>query len=161
LNRSNSIFGCRRIPSPGSSRRRAFSLIEVLILVAVIAVIGAAAGRVLQTVASTPVKNDQAFQIETQLISKMETLRALASSNYAALDPSTATSLYSDTFTISGTTYQRTVTVAYLDATSMNTSTSASGPSDSATPPLTHPYCKHITVSCAGQSLSDFITEGG
>ena len=131
-------------------RRRAFSLIEVLVLVSVIAIVGAAVGRSLQAVAATPVKNDQAFQIETQLISKMETLRAMASSNFGSLIPSTATGLYSDTVTIANATYQRNVIVAYVDPNS-------AGPADTASVTT----CKRITVTCGGQTLSLFVTQGG
>jgi type II secretory pathway pseudopilin PulG len=139
-----------RIGARLPNRRRAFSLLEVLILVSVIAIIGAAVGRSLQAVAATPVKNDQAFQIETQLISKMESLRATASANFAALDPSTATGLYSDTVTIANITYQRNVTVSYVDPTS-------AGPADTASVTT----CKRVTVTCGGQTLSLFVTQGG
>lgn len=123
-----------------SGRGRGFSLMEVLILVAVIAVVGAAAGRALQVVARTPVLTDQNYQIETQLISKMEEIRAMTFDNIAVGSPN---STLSDIVTISGTSYQRTVTVALADA-------NGDGSAEA--------NFKQITVTCGGQTISTLIT---
>jgi len=123
-----------------SSAPRGFSLLEVLVLVVVIAIVGAAAGRALQTVARTPVLTDQTFQLETQLISKMESIRAMTFDNIAVGSPN---STLSDIVTVSGTTYQRIVTVALADA-------NGDGSAEAT--------FKIITVTCGGQSISTMIT---
>ncbi len=120
--------------------RLGFSLMEVLVLVVVIAIVGAAAGKALQTVARTPVLTDQTFQLETQLISKMESIRAMTFDNVAVGSPNAT---LSDIVTVSGTTYQRTVTVALADA-------NGDGNVEN--------NFKLITVTCGGQSISTMIS---
>lgn len=119
--------------------RRGFSLIEVLVLVVVIGIVGAAAGRTLQMVAATPVQNDRMFQIETQLISKMEYLRSLPFDSIAVGSPN---SMLSDNVTIAGTYHPRLVNVTLADG-------DGNGSVDS--------DFKQITVTCGSQSVSTLI----
>ena len=98
---------------PEGRPARAFSLIEVLVLVVVLGIVGAAAGRALQAVVRTPVLTDQSFQLETQIVSKMEDIRAKSFDSVAVGSPNAT---LSDIVTVGGVNYQRTVTVAYADA---------------------------------------------
>lgn len=124
----------------GKAGRRAFSLLEVLVLVVVIGIVGAAAGRALQAVCRTPVLTDQTYQLETQLISKMEAIRAMTFDSIAVGSPNAT---LTDMVTVSGTNYQRTVTVALADANGDG---------------LAENNFKLITVTCGGQSISTLIT---
>jgi Tfp pilus assembly protein PilV len=119
---------------------RGFSLLEVLVLVVVIAIVGVAAGQALVNVARTPVAADQNFQIETQLISKMEDIRAMSFDSVAVGSPN---STLSDIVTIAGTDYQRTVTVTLADANGDG---------------LAEAGFKAITVTCGGQTVSTLIS---
>ena len=122
-----------------SPAHRGFSLMEVLVLVVVIAIVGAGAGRALQTVARTPVITDQTYQVETQLISKMESIRAMTFDSIAVGSPNSS---LSDIIVVSGTNYQRTVTVALADA-------NGDGTADNT--------FKRITVTCGGQTITTLI----
>lgn len=133
-----------KTPQPKSGYRgglrRGFSLLEVLVLVTVVAIVGAAAGQALVNVARTPVSTDRNYQIETQLISKMEAIRALGFDSIAVGSPNAT---LSDIVTIAGTNYQRTVTVALADA-------NGDGNAESS--------FKSITITCGGQSISTLIS---
>ena len=127
-----------QLPHP-HPRSRAFSLVEVLVLVAVIGIVGAAAGRALQAVVATPVKNDRTFQIETQLISKLEYIRSL---NFNGIMIGSPSSTLSDIVTISGANYQRIVNVSFADA-------NGDGVADV--------DFKLVTVTIGDQSVSTYI----
>jgi prepilin-type N-terminal cleavage/methylation domain-containing protein len=121
--------------------RRGFSLIEVLVLVAVIGIVGAAAGRALQNIARTPVSSDQNFQVETQLISKMEAIRAMGFDSIAVGSPN---GTLTDSVTIGGTSYTRTVTVALADV-------NGDGAAEA--------NVKVITVTCGAQTVTTLISK--
>ena len=120
--------------------RGGFSLMEVLLLVVILGIVGAAAGRALQAVAKVPGQNEQNFQIETLLISKMEQIRSMSFDTIAVGSPS---STLSDTVTVANTSYPRTVTVALAD-----------GNGDG----FAETTFKQITVSCGGQSVTTLIS---
>jgi prepilin-type N-terminal cleavage/methylation domain-containing protein len=122
------------------NRRRGFSLVEVLILVAVLGIVGAAAGRALQAAAKMPVTTENNLEIETALITKMESIRALAFANIAVGAPNAT---LSDTVTIGGTSYARTVTVALADA-------NGDGNAEST--------FKTITVTCNGMTVTTQVS---
>ena len=128
----------RRIPR-SLRASRAFSLLEVLILVVVLAIVGVAAGRALQNLAYTPVKADQTFQIETQLVSKMEAIRSMPFDTIVVGSPNAT---LSDIITVGSSNYQRTVTVALAD-----------GNGDG----LADATFKQITVTCGGQTISTYV----
>ena len=115
---------------------------EVLILVTVIGIVGAAAGRALQAVVDTPVRNDQDFQVETQLISQLEALRAKPFGD-PALTPGSSTT----TFAVGSLNYIMTTTVALGDPTQYDPTSGSNA------------NCKVITVTCAGQSVCSMITQ--
>src|ERR1035437_1492517 len=131
------MYDEKEAPPPGSQKpgarrpARGFSLMEVLLLVVVLGIVGAAAGQALQAVAKVPSQTDTVFQIETQMISKMEQIRSMTFDNVP-----TGTGL-SDTVQIAGMSYNRTVTVALADP---------NGGGASAT-------FKQVTVACGGQSV--------
>ena len=119
---------------------RGFSLMEVMVLVVVIAIVGAAAGQALQAVCRTPVMTDRNYQIETQLISKMEAIRAMGFNAIAVGNPNAT---LSDIVSVAGTDYQRTVTVALADANGDGTAEA---------------NFKMVTVTCGSQSVSTLVS---
>src|SRR4051794_27466016 len=56
--------------------RRAYTLVEALLLVTILAVTGTGVGQALLSVAHVPAADEREVLIETQLLSQMETLRA-------------------------------------------------------------------------------------
>ena len=121
-------------------RHKGFSLMEVLMLVVVLGIVGAAAGQALRAVERAPVQNDQNFQIETQLISKMEAIRAMTFDNIAVGSPNSDLSGW---VTVGTSSYQCIVTVALAD------------PNGGSSPQNNF---KQITVTCGGQSVTTCIT---
>jgi hypothetical protein len=113
---------------------------ECLLLVAIMGIMAVASGQALQTIAKSPGQNDQAFQIETQLLSKMESIRAMSFDGISLGSPN---STLSDSVIVSGQTYQRTVNVALVDGT-------GDGVADV--------NLKQVTVTCGGQSVSTLVT---
>jgi hypothetical protein len=85
---------------------------EVLLLVVILGIIGVAAGSALQSVAKSAGQTDASFQIETQLISKMEQIRAMPFDSIALGTPNPT---LTDAITINGTLYARTVNVILAD----------------------------------------------
>lgn len=124
-------------------RRRAFTLIEVLVLVVVLGIVAAATGRALQAVARTPVTTDEVFQLETRLISKMEEIRATPFDTL--LVGETPYSISIGDLNIPGATkyHQMTVNVALADADGNG---------------LPEANFKQVTISVAGQSVTTLIT---
>jgi len=118
-----------------------FSLMEVLLLVMILGIVGVAAGSSLQTIAKSPTRTDQNFQGEEALVSKLEAIRALGFSSIAVGSPNTT---LSDSVTIGGVTYARTVTVALADG-------DGDGNADST--------FKQVTVACNGQTISTLISQ--
>jgi hypothetical protein len=123
-------------------RRQAFSLMEVLVLVVVLGIVAASAGRALQAVARTPVTTDEVFQIETQMISKMEELRCSAFD--ALLVGTTNNTISIGDLNIPGAAkyHQMTVTIELGDP-------DANG--------ITDATFKQLTVSVAGQSITTLV----
>jgi prepilin-type N-terminal cleavage/methylation domain-containing protein len=122
------------------TRKRGFSLMEVLMLVAILGIVGAAAGKALTAMAKIPGQTDVSYQLETRLVSKLEQIRALPFDSVAVGSPN---STLSDTVVVSNTTYPRTVTVDFADG-------DGNGSADST--------FKQITVTCAGRSVSTLIS---
>jgi hypothetical protein len=73
--------------------RRGLTLIESLMLVAILSIVGTTAGRCLLAVTKIPKAADSAFNDEMTLVSKMEYMRGLA---YDNLIIGTAITPYSD-----------------------------------------------------------------
>jgi len=121
-----------------TKKQRGFSLIEVLLLVTVLGIVGGAAGQAMIVVAKVPSQTDMHFQIETRLISKMETIRAL--------DFDDINDTLTDSVPIGpqSTIYARTVTVT-------NIAGSGGGTPDST--------FKQITITCGGQSVTMFVAK--
>jgi hypothetical protein len=113
---------------------------EVLLLVVVLGIVGAAAGQALQAMAKVPGQADLDFQIETLLISKMETIRSLGFDSIAAGSPNAT---LSDSVTIGAASYGRTVNVTVL--------TNPDGSGNSGT-------FKQITVTSGGLSVTTLIS---
>jgi hypothetical protein len=124
-------------------RRRAFSLMEVLILVVVLGIVAAAAGRALQAVARTPVTTDEIFQLETQMISKMEELRAQPFDTLI-VGPGTVSTVTVGNAPGTVKTYQMTVEIALADADGNG---------------LPEANFKQVKVSLAGQSITTLVTK--
>jgi len=126
-----------------SRARRGFSLMEVLVLVVVLGIVGAAAGQALQAMARTPVAADETFQIETQIISKMEELRALSFAS-VVVGATTSTVSIGDA-SVGGNVkyYQMTVTISLADA-------NGDGIADAT--------MKQISVTCGGQTMTTMIS---
>jgi type II secretory pathway pseudopilin PulG len=124
-----------------AKKSKGFSLVEVLLLVVVLGIVGAAAGRALQVIAKVPDQTDQNFQLETRLISKMEQVRSLGFDAVTVGNPNTT---LSDTVTVSGKNYPRIVVVALADGDG-NAAADAT--------------LKQITVTCAGRSVSTLISK--
>ncbi|GEM_PF-2234199 len=124
-----------------TAHRRAFSLLECLMLVVILGIIGVAAGNALQNVAKSPGITNQSLQIETQLISKMEQIRSLPFDSVAIGNPNAT---LSDYVTIGNALYQRTVVVAQADA-------NGDGMADV--------NFKSINVTCGGQSITTYISK--
>ena len=120
--------------------KRGFSLMEVLLLVAILGIVGAGAGKALTSIAKVPGQTDLSYQLETRLISKLEQIRSLPFDSVPIGSPSTL----SDTVQVSNTTYPRTVTVDYADG-------DGNGSAD-----LT---IKQVTVTCAGRTISTLISK--
>jgi len=121
-----------------TKKQRGFSLIEVLLLVSVLGIVGGAAGQAMMVVAKVPSQTDLHFQIETRLISKMETIRAMDFDNI------------NDSLTDSvpigpqDTMYLRNVEVINIDG-------NGDGYAD-----LTF---KQVTITCGGQSVTMFVSK--
>ena len=107
-------------------------------LVVALGIIGTAAGTAMQVMAKAPAQTDAYFQIETQLISKMEQIRSLP---FASVTVGTG---LSDSITVNGTTYQRSVTVILTDG-------NADGIADTS--------FKQVTVTCGNQTISTLIAQ--
>jgi hypothetical protein len=120
--------------------RRGFSLMEVLLLVVVLGIVGGAAGRALQAVAKVPGETDLNFQIESQLVSKMEAIRSLPFDSVAIGNYSTL----SDIVYIQNVAYYRAVIVTNADA-------NGDGSSEAT--------FKQVTVSCGGQAVTTLISK--
>ena len=60
----------------GMRKCRAYTLVEALLLVTILAVTGTGIGEALLSVAHVPANDEHELLIETQLLSQMETLRA-------------------------------------------------------------------------------------
>jgi type II secretory pathway pseudopilin PulG len=76
-----------------STARRGLSLIECLMLVAILSIVGTTAGRSLMAITKIPKAADSAFNDEMTLVSTMEHMRALA---YDNLTVGTAITPYSN-----------------------------------------------------------------
>lgn len=118
--------------------QRGVTLPEAMILVLILALVAVAAGTGLQAVVKTPAANDMVLSISNALASKMEEARALGFSGL------TVGNTLSDTVTLNGTTYARTVTVALYDA-------DGNGTADA--------DCIQITVSGGGQTISSLMVQ--
>jgi type II secretory pathway pseudopilin PulG len=118
-----------------------FSLMEVLLLVAVLGIVGAATGKALIAIAKVAPQNDISYQLETRLISKMEEIRSMAFDAVAVGSPN---STLSDSVTVLNVAYPRTVTVALADG-------NGDGTADST--------FKQVTVTCGGRSISTLISK--
>lgn len=129
------------LTSRARRRAAAFSLMECLMLIVILGIVGVGAGQALQSVAKSAGQTDTAFQIETQLLSKMEQIRALAFDSVAVGAPNSA---LTDTLTINNQSYARTVTVALADANGDG---------------VVEANFKQITVTCGGQSVSTCISK--
>jgi hypothetical protein len=116
---------------------------EVLVLVVVLGIVAAAAGRALQAVARAPVTTDEVFQLETQMISKMEELRAQTFDSLIV--GSTQSTISIGDLNIPGAAryHQMTVAIALADADSNG---------------IVDANFKQITVSVAGQSITTLVT---
>ena len=128
-----------RSQKPETRRRgsaRGFSLMEVLLLVVVLGIVGGAAGQALQSVAKVPVQADLDLQIETQLISKMESIRSLPFDSVTVGNLSSLT----DTVMMNNAQYTRAVTVALADANGDG---------------MTEATFKQVTIVCSGHSIND------
>ena len=132
-------------------RRRGFTLLEVLLLVGVLGVVGAAAGQAMQVAAKIPSETDMHFQIETRLISKMEEIRAMQFDAIAVGNPSTL----SDEVPIGpkDLRYDRRVVVSFADP--------GNGLALEAYRASSVDTFKKVTVTCGGQSATIFITKYG
>jgi prepilin-type N-terminal cleavage/methylation domain-containing protein len=123
-----------------SSKKRGFSLMEVLMLVAILGIVGAAAGRALISMGKVPGQTDLSYQLETRLISKLEEIRALHFDTVAVGSPNPT---LSDYVGVSGVSYPRTVTVVLADG-------DGNGSADAT--------FKQVTVTLAGRSISTLIS---
>ena len=92
-------FNPRRCP-------KGFTLIEALILLVVLSIVAIAAGAALTRLADNPEGNDFQLAVNTAIVSKME---EGVPSAFTSLTVGTS---LSDTCTINGTSYPRTVTIA-------------------------------------------------
>jgi len=117
--------------------RLGFSYIEIMVLVAILGVVGAAGGRMLQTIAKVPSETDTLFQIETGLVSKMEEIRGMRFVDIFEGD------YLSDSVLIGSKWYPRTVSVELANP----------GPG------VVESF-KHVTITCGGQSVAILFTEG-
>ena len=117
--------------------RGAFTLIEAMILLVVLSIVSVGAGVALQGLAQGPKGTDFQLAVNTAIISKMEEVRALPFTSMTV-----GTSL-SDTTSINGTSYARTVTIALADPTG------GGNQSD----------FKQITVAVNGQSLVTLVAQ--
>jgi len=122
-------------------KSRGFSLMEVLLLVAILGIVGAATGKALIAIAKVAPQNDISYQLETRLISKMETIRSMTFDSVAVGSPNAA---LSDTVSVLNVTYPRTVTVALADG-------DGDGVADST--------FKQVTVTCGGRSISTLVSK--
>lgn len=120
--------------------RRGFSLLECILLVLILGIVGAAAGRAILAAARSPAQNDRIYQLETSLISKMEQIRALPFNSVAVGSPNTT---LTDSVTIYSTAYQRTVTVTLADG-------DGNGAADAT--------FKRVNISCGGMSVETLIS---
>ena len=116
---------------------------EVLVMVVVLGIVGAAAGQALQAMARTPVAADETFQIETQIISKMEELRCQTFA--AVVVGSTNSTVSIGDATVGGAVkyYQMTVVVSLADA-------NGDGVADAT--------LKQISITCGGQTMTTLIS---
>jgi prepilin-type N-terminal cleavage/methylation domain-containing protein len=132
-------------------KRRGFSLMEVLILVVVLGIVAAAAGRALQAMARTPVAADETLQIETQVISKIEELRALPLTSLVAGTTTSTVSIGDASVGGQVKYFQMTITISNADA---------DGDGIAEIDPLTLlPSYKQISVTCGGQTMTTTVSK--
>lgn len=113
-----------------------FSLMESLLLTIILGIVGSAAGAMLLSLAKSPRDTETQYQLETALVSKMESVRAIA------FDSLEVGGSLSDSVTIGGKSYSRSVEVALADA-------NGDGSPES--------NFKSITVSVGGQSVTTLV----
>jgi Tfp pilus assembly protein PilV len=128
----------RRLPSRRTFPPRGFSLLEALLLVVILGIVFLGFGIGLQSAAHVPEAVDRRLETHARLVEKMEDLLSM---NFTTLS---ANSGLSDTVTIGGATYPRTVTVATVDA-------DASGAPDA--------DFLQLTVTINGQFLKTRVTQ--
>jgi hypothetical protein len=130
-------------------RRAGFSYLEALLLIVILGITGAATGRALTSVLHSPGENNNSLLLETALVDKMETLRALPFATLAA-DVGRTPSAYSDTSAtapvIDGSPVPRTVAIWYVTP-----GTGAYSPS------ATHML--RVVVSADQRSLTSLVNE--
>jgi len=98
--------------------RRGFTLIEAMVLSVILSIIAVAAGVGLQAVAKVPSATDQIMALNNTAVDTLERWRA---KSWSAMNPSSPfSSPYSltDTVTVNGKSYSRTVTVTDADPAS-------------------------------------------
>ena len=117
--------------------RKGFTLLEAMLVVAIVGIVAVGAGIGLQSVAKLPEQSDLSLAINSVLVDRMEQMRATAFSGLAAK----ATAL-SGNVTINGNTYTCTVTAALADA-------DGNGTTDS--------DFEQVTVTIGTKSLSTYI----
>jgi Tfp pilus assembly protein PilE len=116
--------------------RRGLTLIEAMLVVLVLGFLAVAGGVSLQSLVRQPTNTNLALAVSNSMVDKMEYLRSLTFNSLL-----TGTS-YSDTVTINGTTYNRSVTVALADA-------DGNGATDV--------DFKSVTITLAGQTLTTYV----
>jgi len=117
--------------------RRAFTLLEALILVVVMSIVAVAAGVGLQSVARIPPVADATLAINRQIMSDLEQVRGTAWD-------SVTVGTTNNTVTINGRNYSRSVVVSTADA-------NADGSADT--------DFRQISVTIGNQTLTTFVTK--
>jgi type II secretory pathway pseudopilin PulG len=128
---------------PHTSRRRAITLIECIVLMVVLSVVSVAAGIGLQSVSKSPSGVENRLWTSQQIASRLESLR---DTSYAGILSGSATSDPD----YKGVTYTITWTVTEIDPDS-----------PTSTPPITQAGSgfKQIVVSMNGQSMTTWVSQ--